>query len=243
VFEADPELAAAYKDRQARLKQMHDLYRIRLDHGFEAERAISVRHVPPDLIAEEEHASVAVLREWDEDHLRRSAAVHAAFEETWRPRERPEVARHLGELRELIQPTRAVIVAGGHVASLLYRMKFFGLPALAHQKPWLAAAAGAMALTERIYIFHDFPPYGTGIAELLDAGLGLVRSLVVLPDPRHRLRVDDRAGISRFVQRVAPAACAAMDEGARIFVERGQVARAFDSRLTLDGTVRDRRAR
>jgi hypothetical protein len=237
LFAADRELDAAHKERQARLKQMQDFYRIRVSHAFEAARAISVRHAEPDLLAEEDRGSVAVLRQFDADHLERCASVHAAFEARWHPSQRPEVAPHRRELSELIERTHAVVVAGGHVASLLYRMKLFDIAGLVGARPWVAAAAGAMVLTERIYVYHDFPPHGTGVAELLDAGLGLVRNLVVLPDPRHRLKLDDRAGISRFVRRVAPADCVAIDPGARVFVEGGRAVRAFDHRLRADGSV------
>jgi hypothetical protein len=237
VFAADRELARVYRERQARLTQMHDLYRIRLDHGFEAEQAIAARRPDPELLAEEQRASVATLRHHDADHLHRLTAVQAAFEQRWHPSDRPEVARQRRELQELIEPTRTVVVAGGHVASLLYRLKLFDIAALVGDRPWVAAAAGAMVLTERIYIFHDFPPHGTGIAELLDAGLGLARNLVVLPDPRRRLRLDDRAGIGRFVQRVAPADCVALDDGARLVVERHRATRAFDRSGLPDGAV------
>jgi hypothetical protein len=65
-----------------------------------------------------------------------------------------------------------------------------------------------------------------------------VRELVVLPDARRRLKLEDRAGIGRFVKRVAPAMCSAMDVGARIFVEDGRVKRALDLRLGADGEAR-----
>src|SRR5512135_402676 len=58
VFAADKELAAAHKARQQRLKLVNDLYRIRVAHAFEAAHAISVRHVDPELLAEEVVESV-----------------------------------------------------------------------------------------------------------------------------------------------------------------------------------------
>jgi hypothetical protein len=237
VFAADPELAAAHQHRQSQLKQLHDIYRVRLEHAFEAARAISVRRIDPELLAEEDLTSVAVLRELDADHLRRQVAIHAEFEKRWRPQERPEIARHRRELAELIERTHATVVGGGHVASLLYRMKLFDVAGLVGKRPWVAAAAGAMVLTERIFIFHDFPPHGAGVAELLDAGLAQVPNLVVLPDPRRRLRLGDRIGISRFVQRVAPANCVALDEGARAYVADGRVTGLLADRLGADGSV------
>lgn len=237
VFAADPEIAAAHKARQARLRLINDFYRIRLDHAFEAAHAISVRHVDPGLLAEELVESVEGLRQLDRDHVERCTATQEAFDRKWHPSERAAVAKHRRELGEIIDSAEAIVIMGGHVVSLLNRMKLFDLVGLATTQRWFGAAAGAMVLTERIYLFHDFPPHGTGIAEVLDSGFGLVSDLCVLPDPKHRLDVDDRAGIARFVQRIAPAACVAMDHGARVHAEAGRVTRARCHRLGLDGEV------
>jgi hypothetical protein len=237
VFAADTELAEAHKARQSRLRLIQDFYRIRLDHAFEAARAISVRHVDPEILAEERTESVLGLRQLDEDHITRCRAIHAAFEAKWRPSERPVVAKHRRELAETLRGASAIVMLGGHVVSLLNRLRLFDLIGLTHGQRWFAAAAGAMVLTERIYLFHDFPPHGTGIAEVLDLGFGLVKKLVVLPDPRHRISTKDAEGISRFVQRIAPASCVAMDAGARVFVENGEIARASCHRLGADGHV------
>lgn len=235
LFAADKELAKAHAERQTRLRAMHDVYRIRLDHAFHSTKAISVRHLDPALLAEERQVSVKLLRDLDRDHLERSQGIHAAFEAKWRPFSRPEVERHRKELAALIEPTQAIVVVGGHVASLLYRLKLFDIVSLTGKRRWVGAAAGAMVLTERIYLFHDFAPHGTGIAEVLDGGLGLVRDLVVLPDPKRRLRIDDRDGIGRFVQRVAPATCTAMDSGTRVVAEAGKVTRGYSLQLLPDG--------
>lgn len=237
VFAADPELSVAHKAKQARMRLVNDFYRIRLDHEFEAARAISVRHVDEDLLAEERHESVEALKQLDGDHLDRCRTAHDRFDEQWRVAERPAVVQHRGEIADILSGVEAVVVMGGHVVSLLNRMRLFDLVRLAKGKRWFAAAAGAMVLTERIYLFHDFPPHGTGIAEVIDRGFGLVRDLVVLPDPRRRIRSDDVAGIARFVKRIAPATCVAMDTGARVHVADGRVCHAICRRLGADGTI------
>lgn len=237
VFARDTELSDAYKERQSRLRLMNDFYRIRLDHAFEAARAISVRHVDEELLEEEHHVSVEELRQLDRDHLERCVVRQVGFEAKWKPWERPIVVQHRREIGAILADAQAVVVAGGHVASLLNRMKLFGVVELAAGLSWVAAAGGAMVLTERIYLFHDFPPHGTGIAEVFDVGFGLVKDVVVLPDPRRRIRLDDHQGIARFVQRVSPATCVAMDNGARLFCEGGRVVRALAHRLGRDGTV------
>jgi hypothetical protein len=238
VFASDAELAAAYKARQLKLKLMQDFYRVRLDHAAQAARALAVRRADPELVAEEEAASLAVLQHLDRDHLDRCRAVHAAFEAALEPRRRPVLARHVEELRAAIEPTDAVVIAGGHVAVLLNRLQLFAIAELAGARPIIAWSAGAMALTERVVLFHDDPPQGQAISEVLDAGLGLARDLVVLPEPRLRLRLDDRERVSEVAQRYAPATCVALDHGAQVWVDGGRAVRAASAqRLDPRGHV------
>jgi hypothetical protein len=238
VFADDPELSEAYKARQLKLKLMQDFYRVRLDHAGLAARAVAVRSVDPELAAEEQVASLEVLRQIDRDHLDRCRAVLAGFEAAWAPRQRKVLAGHIAELRAAIEPTGAIVIAGGHVAVLLNRLRLFGIAELAGPRPIVAWSAGAMALTERIVLFHDDPPHGQAISEVLDAGLGLARELVVLPEPRLRLDLDDAVRVGELAQRYAPALCIALDHGAQIWVDDGRAVRAASARrLDAGGTV------
>ncbi|HET9622419.1 MAG TPA: hypothetical protein VFP84_13695 [Kofleriaceae bacterium] len=225
VFADDAELAELYKARQLRLKLMQDFYRVRLEHAAQAARAVAVRSVDPDLLAEEYVASLAVIRHIDRAHLMRCQAVHNAFEAEVAPHRRRIVARHLEELRAAIAPTSAIVIAGGHVAVLLNRLRLFRIAELAEHRPIVAWSAGAMALTERVVLFHDDPPHGQAISEVLDTGIGLARDLVVLPEPRLRLKLDDAGRVGELAGRYAPAACLALDHGAQVWVERGEVVR------------------
>lgn len=223
VFSTDTELAAAYKERQTQLRLMQDFYRIRLDHTHAAARAISVRHVAPGVLAAERAVSLDVLRRLDADHLQRAGGLLAEFTERWNPLERPAVARHRKKLAQLINATEAIVIAGGQIATLLNRLRLFSLLDLVGDRPIVAWSAGAMVLSERVILFHDYPPHGEPIAELLDAGLGLVRDTVVLPDPRIRLRLDDRDRMAELAQRFAPAACVGMPSRATLTLEDGVV--------------------
>ncbi len=239
VFAKDAPLLTAYKARQERLRHLQDFYRVRLDHADDAAMAIAVRHVDRELLAEEARISVEVLRQLDRFHLERCRAVQADFEERFRPEKRETVARQREEVRALLESAAALVIAGGHVATLLNRMRLFDVVRHAAPKPVVAWSAGAMVLTDRIVLFHDHPPYGKDIAQLLDVGFGLAPGLVVLPDPRRRIRMDDKNGIARFAQRMAPAACVAMDHGAYVVLEDGKVVRASAERLLPSGdTVR-----
>lgn len=238
VFAEDAELAEAYKARQLRLKLMQDFYRIRLEHAWQAARAVAVRSAEPALIAEEHVVSLELLRYIDRDHVERCQAVHAAFEAAFAPHRRPIVARHLEELRRAIAPTQAVVIAGGHVAVLLNRLRLFGIPELAGARPIVAWSAGAMTLTDRVVLFHEDPPHGQAISEVLESGLGLARDLVVLPEPRQRLHLDDAVRVGELAQRYAPARCIAIDHGAQIWVDGGRAIRAIGAqRLDPGGAV------
>lgn len=231
VFGADAALAAAYKERQTTLRLMQDFYRIRLDHAHAAARAISVRHVAPRLLAAERAVSLDTLRRLDAEHLDRTSSLTAEFNERWRPLDRPAVARHRDQLATLLDHADAIVITGGQIATLLNRLRLFELFDLAGARPIVAWSAGAMVLTERVVLFHDSPPHGEPIAEVLDAGLGRVRGVVALPAPHTRLRLDDGDRMMDLATRFAPAACLGLPLRARITAHAGQV-------TELDGVVR-----
>jgi hypothetical protein len=237
LFAEDAALAEAYKARQVRLKLMQDFYRVRLDHAAQAARAVAVRSADPELAGEEHAASLEVIRHIDRDHLERCRKLHAAFDQL-APGNRAAMRRHVDELRAQIAPSDAIVIAGGHVAVLLNRLRLFAIAELAGARPIVAWSAGAMALTERVVLFHDDPPHGQAISEILDTGLGLAPDLVVLPEPRMRLHLDDRVRVGQLAQRYAPAQCIAIDRGAQIWIDRGRVVRAsVAQRLDPSGSV------
>ncbi len=239
LFGADREFREAYHARQNRLRNIQSFYRVRLEKTDEAGRMISVRYVDEELLAQEDKVSVEQLRTLDRDHVERCAAVRMQFDLQWKPSEREVVHRHRSQVAELIAGTEALVIAGGHVASLLNRLALFDVIEASAPKPVIAWSAGAMVLTDHVVLFHDYPPYGSDIAQVLDAGFGLAPRLVVLPDPKRRLRKDDRGGISRFAQRMAPAACIAMDSGTRVIVQRGEVKSARVARLAPSGAYEE----
>lgn len=237
VFREDKELTAAYKTRQQRLRHMQQFYRIRLEKIEDAARTVAVRFVDNELLAQEEKVSVDQFRHLDADHIERCNQLHADFALKWRPTERAAIAKHRQELRALIDDCVALVIAGGHVASLLNRLVLFDVLGLADKLPVFAWSAGAMVLTDRIVLFHDYPPYGSDIAQVLDAGLGKAPGIVVLPDPKRRVNLAQRQGIQRFARRMAPATCVAMDRGHRIEYASGTLVDATAMRLETTGNV------
>jgi hypothetical protein len=232
VFRADPELRAAHRDRQALQRHRRDFYRIRLEQELEADRIIRQLAVPPELAAEQAQASLDAIRALDRSHLASCVRLRAEFERTWAVADRPAVARQRRELAEVVGDCRAVAVAGGHVATLLNRFALFGVASLLRGKPVFAWSGGAMALTERVVLFHDHPPQGPGAAEVLDAGLGLVPELIVLPQPEERLDLTRRDRVEGLVRRFAPARCLALPARSRVAWRSGRFL-AADGALEL----------
>ncbi len=235
VFQKAVGYTAAYQARQQRLRHMQAFYRTRLDGTEDAARKISVRYVEPELLEQEEKVSVDVFRHMDGDHIERCQAVRAAFDRAWPADSVESLAAHRREVRAMMADTEALVISGGHVASLHNRLQMFDVLANNGAKPIIAWAAGAMVLTDRIVLFHDYPPYGSDIAQVLDAGAGLVSGFVVLPDPRRRINLEAKTGIQQFARRMAPATCVAMDHGARLILDGGEVTHARAIRLTTAG--------
>src|ERR1700722_8177266 len=158
VFRSDPELAAAYRDRQQQLRQRQDFYRIRLEHALAADKMIRQRPEPASILEEESMASIDSVRALDAWHLARCADIHAAFQAKWDLANRPSVAKHRREIGALVSTCDAFGFAGGHVATLVNRLLLFGIAELTRERAVFAWSAGAMAITERIVLFHDYPP-------------------------------------------------------------------------------------
>jgi hypothetical protein len=216
VFRDDKELLAAHRERQALLRLRQDFYRVRLEHALDAAYVVGKRAAPPEILADEERTSIEAIRNIDALHLDRCQKDRQEFDARMRPRERPAVRKHLKELTSILEDCEAIAIAGGHVASLLNRLELFGIGELAQGKIVFAWCGGAMAVTERVVLFHDSPPQGSGASEVLDAGLALVGDVVAFPQPEFRLRLDDKERLRLLARRFQPATCIAMPSRSRV---------------------------
>lgn len=221
VFSHDHELFQAHRARQDRLQAIQRLYRYRLDFVLEPARELMRRGGDPELLDRERTSAIEAIRLLDREHLMRMDEVHREFDHRWQVAKRPSLAKHREQIQELLSASSSVLIAGGHVAVLLNRMRMFGIAELIRPMPILAWAAGAMALAERVVLFHDSPPQGAGNPEVLDTGLGLYRGLIPLPHARQRLRLEDPVRVSLFARRFAPDTCVPLDE--KMLVRRSQV--------------------
>jgi hypothetical protein len=216
ILRSDPELGHALHERQEALRELQDLYRLRLAYALDAARELARDAVHGRWVLDQRRAAVGAVRTLDRLHLRRIRRIHEEFAARLRPTTRPEVASHRAELAELLRRSGALCIAGGHVAVLVGRLRLFELEPLLGDKPVIAWSAGAMALSERIVLFHDSPPQGPGNPEVLDAGLALCRRVVLLPHAHRRLKLDDRLRVALFARRFAPATCVVLDGRARL---------------------------
>lgn len=217
VFQRDPALFQALRERRDRLTALHRLYRVRLRYLAPAAQDLLQREGPEDLIEPEREAAFDGLRALDAHHLRRIHDLQDEFRRTWHLSEHGAVARHREELADILQGAAALCIAGGHVGILHDRLWLFDLlGTLPASTPVIAWSAGAMALAERIVLFHDTPPQGRGWAEVHGPGLGLCPGVLPLPHARRRLRLDDPTRVQLLSRRFPTLRCVALDEGAQL---------------------------
>ena len=215
VTARDPELAAAQVKRDEALEQLHAVYLQRLDAAMTSAYAIQQGEARPALREAALTDAVEGVRRLDEWYLRLAGEIRGEAATAWPLAERPVVAEHRAAVAAALGRASALVVAGGHVGVLLDVLRLFDVRPPEHL-PVVAWSAGAMALSERVVLFHDRAPQGPGHAEVYDTGLGLVRGLVPLPHARRRLRLDDHDRMALFARRFAPLRCLVLDDGVRV---------------------------
>jgi len=222
VFEKDAELFRAHRERQEKLRTLQALYRRRLAATRDAARRLVEAQGDEALLAPEREDAIRALSRLDAHHLRRVAAIDAEFEKRWRPEGRPVLRRHVRAIERQLEKVAGLAIAGGHVAILLNRLRLFGIASRVGGRPVFAWSAGAMAVCERVVLFHDNPPQGEGAPEVLQAGLGLVGGVVALPHAKRRLALDDRGRVTLLARRFEPDAALAFDDGSWLLFRDGR---------------------
>jgi len=231
VFGLEPALRELKRERQDKLLELQRLYRIRLSSTLTAARKLMRETAEPDLLRLEQRAAINQIRALDRHHLRRIQTIHREFDTRRAELDLPLATAERDEVREQLAGAGLVLIAGGHVAVLLNRVRLFRLGDLLAQKNLVAWSAGAMALSDRIVLFHRHAPQGRRDAELLDAGLGIVRKRVILPHAQTRLDWSNQKRMALFARRFAPARCHTLDNGSLIRLEDGEVVSANKSSL------------
>lgn len=212
VFQKDPELAKAHRERQVLLRHLQEIYRIRLDHASAAELEVNHYAMPERMRDEVQQTSIEAIQRLDAQHIEKCKTVRDEFESKMKTSERPWVQRHRQVIADALKGCSAVAIAGGHVAVLMNRLSLFGLEELFETRPIFAWSAGAMAITDRVVLFHDDPPQGHVALQVLDAGLGIVPNTVVFPTPERRLHLDATERMAHLARRFAPANCVVLPD-------------------------------
>ena len=233
VFAKEPALRELHRERQDKLRELQRLYRIRLVPTITAARKLMRTRADAELLRLEQRAAITQLRALDSHHLRRIQAIHQTFNERRAELDLPQALIQREEVHRIMEKAALVLIAGGHVAVLLNRIRLFGADRLLAQKPVIAWSAGAMAMSDRIVLFHHTAPQGVRDAELLDAGLGIVRRRVLLPHAASRLNWRNRSKMALFSRRFSPAVCCTLDNGSMIHIENDRVIAARGSSIVM----------
>jgi len=218
IFKDDPDFREEHRTNQRRIKHLQEIYRIRLNHTLGAVHDLMARakDFPADVLEHELEDAMVGVRALDQHHLNHMRDIHEDFQEKWRVSSRPHARDHHYELTETLESCTAVLIAGGHVAVLLNRLRLLDLEPFIREKPVLAWSAGAMVLGERVVLFHDSPPQGPGYAEVFEAGLGLFDNVIPLPHANNRLQLDNPTRVSLFARRFNHASCLTLETGSRV---------------------------
>ena len=216
VMNDHPELRDAYRLRQARVLAMKSLYRVRLSLAFQAVLRVHKSATGfDDLDQAALLDAVEVLRALDASAAQACDDIRAGFPSVGP--DHPAVRPLHDELAALLSTCNSLAIAGGHVAVLLNRIRFFGLDRLlegflARGGVLAAWSAGAMVLGPRVVLFYDDPPEGPSEPEVLDRGLCLFADRLLFPHARRRLRTDDPARLRLLRARFGK--CLGLENGA-----------------------------
>jgi peptidase E len=233
IFAHEPELRDLQRERQDKLVELQGLYRIRLTSAMTAASELMNSSGNPALLRLEQRAAISQVRALDRHHVRRIAAIHQEFDQRRVSINIPTAESQRKEVQDIVHKAGLVLITGGHVAVLLNRIRLFRLSELLKTKPIIAWSAGAMVLGERIVLFHDDAPQGARNAEVLDAGLGIVRNLIPLPHAKSRLDWSDPTRMAIFSRRFSPSLCCTLDSGSAIRIEQQKITRATNSSIMI----------
>lgn len=223
LFAAEPELQAAYRERQERLTEQQALYRLRLkQHAIAVRRTLSAEGTPAVIAPERRHA-VSQLRALDRHHQRQIDIAHMRFDSEFNVSNNGALASATQAIHDLLEPIETVIITGGNLLILMNRLRLFGLDRVLANKHVVAWSAGAMVLGDRAVLFHERMPQGLRDAELIDRGLGLLSKVIAMPDARNRLRTGNKLRMSAMSRRFAPATCCLLNNRSMALFEDGKL--------------------
>jgi hypothetical protein len=215
VLTSDERFATQALAQRDAMDELAGIYSLRLQRALESVYAVARRPARRDLADAAFADAVRTVRDIDAWYLRTVDQLYGELEAAVPPERSEPIARHRHEVAEIVREAAVLAVAGGHVGILLRCLRLFAVDP-AHELPVVAWSAGAMAMTERVVLYHDRGPQGVQGAEVWDRGAARVRDVVAMPHARRRLRLDDPLHARVLVHRFAPATCLLLDEGTAV---------------------------
>ena len=212
VLGKDERFAAAAITFRDRHDELQSFYRLRLESALETVYAVQRRSSAHGTAAAALDDAVAVVRRLDDWYSAQLKELYREFDATAPTEQSDVIAWHRGELAGMLADCAALVITGGHVGSLLRALRLFALP-VSRELPVIAWSAGAMALTDKVVLFHDHAPQGSHEAEVYDRGLGRVPGIIALPHARRRLRLDDKARCAVLARRFPHHRLLLLDDG------------------------------
>ena len=248
VIEKDAEFASAAMTFRDGHDALLSLYRLRLQHALDGVYAVQRRvreaqgrvgGAPGAGGATAAYGAlddaIEVVRHVDSWYAGQLKTLYAELDASSPIDASGVIGWHRGELAALLGGSAALVLTGGHVGTLL---RLFAI-AIPDELPVVAWSAGAMALTERVVLFHDFGPQGASEAEVFDRGLGRVKGMVVLPHARRRLRLDDRDRCAVMARRFTEQHCVLLDDGTALELDDAGGLPSGARILGIDGAIHD----
>ena len=240
LFEHDAELIELLKQRQDELRALRDAYRMRLDCSLDAARKmVAMQAREPFDFRPEFESAVEMLRQLDRQYLLRTTQILDGYDQALDIENRPEIRKHREQLQQILDGSGCLVIAGGHVAIILNRLRLFGVLEMNPQLPIVAWSAGTMALSDQIVLFHDHPPQGKGNPEVLRPGIGLFHEILPLPDAQQRLDLADELRVILLSRRFIPYVCIGLNQHSLLDRHHGHWQHHRCQRLKVDGTVEE----
>lgn len=238
VLAEDERFAAAALALRDRQDELRAFYGIRLRCAMDAVALVQHRSSLHGVRGAAVDAAIDAVRDVDSWYAAQLKELYRELESAAPAEESESISRHREQVADELRECSAVVLPGGHVGSLVRALRMFGVSVPA-QLPVIAWSAGAMALTERVVLFHDFAPHEASSPEVYDRGLGRLPGLAVFPHAKRRLRLDDAEAMQVLARRFPDLQLVLLDggtflrfegedgglpEGTRVVTSEGRVA-------------------
>ncbi len=244
VIQSSDAVREAHQTRQHRLRVLQRLYRGRLTHAMRAAVDMLETDEDDDIAKLAQRHAIGQLQALDRHHLERIRATHNQYDEQDAATCCPVLVEQREHLAEALAPLSTIVITGGNVAVMISRLRLMGMGELLRDKNLVAWSAGAMALCDRVVLYHDRAPQGQRDAEIFDFGLGLAQGLVVFPGARRRLDTAQITRLGLLSRRFAPRRCITLDNDARVWLNERRVTKVTGAqRIARTGTLNKLRAR